>query len=215
MKREFLKSIGLTDDNIINQIMAENGEDINRHRSDAVKARADLQEVQTRLSEVEKELDDEKAKTSNSEDLQKQLKDLQTKYDTDTKNLQEQIDKRNYIDAISKAIDDSKLKFSSKGAETAFRNALAEKGLKLTDGKLEGFDDFVKEQKASDPESFASNRPAPKFSGPVGGGGAPDKIPPNVKLAQEIGKAKASTAKASLDVFSMYAGGNTATPAKD
>ena len=83
--------------------------------------------------------------------------------------------------------------------------ALAEKELKLKDGKLEGFDDFVKAQKEADPASFAPDKPAPTITKQTGVGPKPDNgESANVAKAKEMGKARAEAAKANNDVFSQY-----------
>lgn len=207
MKREFLKGLGITDDAVINSIMTENGEDINRLRAETVKARADLEEARSELAETAKELESYRESATDVTKLKQDLSDLQAKYDNDTAVLQAQITSRDYSDAVTAAITGAKLKFSSKGAESAFRAALTKADLPLKDGVLEGFEDFAKAQRSADPDSFVTGKPAPKFAGPVGQGGAPEEVPPNVRIAQAIGKAKAGKAQASADIFSMYSGG--------
>ena len=67
------------------------------------------------------------------------------------------------------------LKFSSVSAKNAFLADLKAKGLTLQDdGKLLGFDDFVKEYKGADPDAFAPDKPAPTVTVP-GQGRAPAK----------------------------------------
>ena len=67
------------------------------------------------------------------------------------------------------------LKFSSTSARKAFLADLKAKGLTLQDdGKLLGFDDFVKEYKGADPDAFAPDKPAPTVTVP-GQGRAPAK----------------------------------------
>lgn len=207
MKREFLKSLGLTDD-VINQIMAENGDDINKVRSEVTKLKAELAEAMTQLAATEAERDAAKKNSGTATELQKKLDELQKKYDTETQTLQAQLAGREYAEAVSKAIAGAGLKFSSKGAESAFRAALEAKKLTLKDGTLEGFEDFVETQKKADPESFASKKPNPQFSPtkPQGTTPTPDE-PEAVKMARSLGKQKAESSHAAGDVFAMYAGG--------
>ena len=54
------------------------------------------------------------------------------------------------------------LKFSSESARKAFVADLAAKELPMQDGKLLGFDDFVKSYKESDPAAFAVDEKPPK-----------------------------------------------------
>ena len=175
--RKFLKGMGLTDEQVDTIIEAHTETvdglkaDVDKYREDAIK-----------LPDVQKELNDLKAAGDGG--LQKQLDDLQKKYDTEAaahkaelEKLQGQLAERDYTDAIGKAIaganDGKGLKFSSKAARTAFEAAIREKKLEMKDGALTGFDDFVKAQKEADPDAFASDKPAPRFVSPVGVGNKP------------------------------------------
>ena len=62
------------------------------------------------------------------------------------------------------------LKFSSESARRAFVADLEAKGLPVQDGKLLGFDDFVKEYQAADPGAFASAAKPPVVVRPTDGG---------------------------------------------
>lgn len=74
------------------------------------------------------------------------------------------------------------LKFSSASAKKAFLAELKGKGLALQDdGKLLGFEDFVKKYKTSDPDAFA-----------------PDKTPPTVTVPGQ-GRAQPKTGQAYVD----------------
>ena len=55
------------------------------------------------------------------------------------------------------------LKFSSESAKRAFLSDLAAKQLPLQEGKMLGFDDFVKQYRQSDPNAFAGQEPPPRF----------------------------------------------------
>lgn len=178
MKREELKEI-LKDlnpsDDVINKIMAANGSDIN-----AIKEQlgGDITSLKNQLSERDKDIEKLKSTPNNTEELTKQLEQLQSKYDSDTKALQSQIDSRNYTDAVKNAISEKGIKFTSKAAERYYISQAENKKLKLENGKLIGFDDFHKEQYEADKGAFAveeqqQNNPAPKsptFSGPSGSG---------------------------------------------
>lgn len=98
------------------------------------------------------------------EDVKKQLADLQTKYDTDTKALQGQLDDRDYSDAINGFIAEKGLKFSSKSAEKAFISAFKEKKLERKDGAFVGADDFLKAQQEADPAAFSAEGGSVKVS---------------------------------------------------
>ena len=179
MTREFLKNLGLEDaaiDNILNENMA----DIGKEKAKTTAAKADLADAQGKLTAAQSELETLKKAGGDAADIQKQLTDLQAKYDKDTGDLRTQLADRNYADAISKAITGKGLKFSSKSAEQAFTAALKEQKLELKDGELSGLDDFIKAQKEADPEAFAPDKAPPRLvtgSGGGGGHGEPPKQP--------------------------------------
>lgn len=218
MKREFLESMGL-DKETVDKIMQENGNDINaeKRKTEAAEAKAttannELEAAQNKLTAAQGELDALKASNGDIAKAQQQLTELQAKYETDTADLKGQLAARDYSDAINKAISDKGLKFSSKGAQSAFVAALKEKKLELKDGSLDGLDDFIKSQKESDPDAFAPDKPAPRFATGAGGGagghGNPNQTMTTAELmAQNIGKATAESGKAANNIISMYTGG--------
>lgn len=175
--RKFLKGMGLTEEQV-DTIIEAHTETVDGLKSNVDKYKAEAE----KLPDVQKELDELKAAGDGG--LQQQLEHLQNENATlkethkgELEALQKQLTERDYADAISKAIsganDGKGLKFSSKGAQTAFITALKEKGLELKDGALDGFDDFVNEQKTADPDAFAPDKPAPRFASRVGVGGPP------------------------------------------
>ena len=179
MTREFLKNLGL-EDAAIDTILNENMADIGKEKAKTTAAKADLADAQGKLTAAQSELETLKKAGGDAADIQKQLTDLQAKYDKDTGDLRTQLADRNYADAISKAITGKGLKFSSKSAERAFTAALKEQKLELKDGELSGLDDFIKAQKEADPEAFAPDKAPPRLvtgSGGGGGHGEPPKQP--------------------------------------
>lgn len=204
MKREFLKNLGLEDE-VIDKILDENSRDIGREKQKTTTAETALETAKTDLSAAQTELETLKQSNGDVAAMQKQLSDLQTKYDTDTAALNAQIADRDYSDAARRSVADKGLKFSSKAAERDFYSRLKEKKLTVKDGALEGFDDYVKAQKEAEPDSFASDKPVPRLVTPMGKGGAPQETTPeNVALAQAMGKTRADSMKASSDVLSHY-----------
>lgn len=175
MKREFLEGLGLEKETI-DKIMAENGADLEREKAKTTAAKADLADAQGKLTAAQTELDGLKKSNGDIAAVQKQLTDLQAKYDKDTGDLRTQLADRDYTDAIARGISGKGLKFSSKSARQAFEAALKEKKLELKDGELSGLDDFIKVQKESDPDAFAPDKPAPRIVIGLGGGnGQPPK----------------------------------------
>lgn len=183
MKRDFLEALGLEKETV-DKIMAENGADLEREKAKTTQAKADLADTQGKLTEATTELEALKKSNGDIATVQKQLTDLQDKYDKDTGDLRSQLADRDYTDAIGRSIAGKGLKFSSKSAQRAFEAALKEKKLELKDGELDGLDDFIKAQKEADPDAFAPDKALPRIIiGGVGGGNsAPSK--PTSRAAQ-------------------------------
>lgn len=183
MTREFLKNLGL-EDAAIDSILNENMQDIGKEKAKTTAAKSDLADAQGKLSTAQTELDALKKSSGDIAAVQKQLSDLQAKYDADTDDLLGQLADRDYSDAITRAISGKSLKFSSKSAERAFTAALKEKKLELKDGELAGLDDFIKEQKEADPDAFAPDKAPPRIVGSMGGGGNGAPTKPISRAAQ-------------------------------
>lgn len=205
MKREFLEGLNL-DKDTIDKVLAENGSDIEREKAKTIQAKADLADAQSQLAERVKDLEELKKTSGDASAVQKKLDELQNKYDTETEQYKTQLAERDYLDAMTAAIAAKGLKFSSKGAERAFRDDLKAKGLAVKDGALEGFDEFVKSQQELDPGSFAPEKPPAAIVGRVGVGGAPtgNEEPENVALARKMGENRAASLKASKEAINKF-----------
>lgn len=205
--REILNTAGVDEEHMKDaaaKIISGHLESVNALRLDVEKYRSDAE----KLPGVSQELETLKKSNGDVATAQKQLADLQAKYEKDTGDLRTQLADRDYSDAISKAILGKGLKFSSKSAQRAFEAALREKKLELKNGELSGLDDFIKAQKEADPEAFAPDKAPPRLvtgSGSGGGHGEPQKnVPENVRIAKEMGAARAASASATNDVLKNY-----------
>lgn len=172
MKRDFLRGLGIEDEDTIKKILDENMSDIGKEKDNTKAAQDDLKKARTDLKSAQADLEALRKSNGDISKLQQDLKDLQEKYDTDTADLKGQISARDYSDAITRTISEKGLKFSSKSAQTAFIAALKEKQLELKDGALSGIDDFISAQKEADPEAFAPEKAPPRFATGSGSGGA-------------------------------------------
>lgn len=159
MKREDLKEFNLTDEQV-QKIMDLHGADLERQKQTITTLTTERDAARTQLADANKKLEgydpDWKQKAADAEQkAAAQLSALKADY------------------AAENAA--AGLKFSSASAKKAFLAELKGKGLALQDdGKLLGFEDFVKEYKTSDPDAFAPDKPAPTITVP-GKGGAPVK----------------------------------------
>lgn len=203
MKREFLESLNL-DKEVIDKILAENGSDIEREKAKTTQAKADLADAQAQLADRIKDLDEIKKTAGDAAEIQKSLDELKAKYDAESTEWKKQNKDREYADATTAEITAANLKFSSKFAEKAFRDELKAKELKLVEGRLEGFSDYLKEVQKSDPGTFAPEKPPASIVGKTGPGSAPPSEPENVRHAREMGAKRAAAIQASNDIISKY-----------
>lgn len=206
MTREFLKNLGL-EDSAIDKILDENMADIGKEKAKTTTAQTELATVQGKLETAQADLEALQKSNGDAAAIQQQLSELQARYDTETKALQDKLADRDYTDAVIQAISGKGLKFSSKSAERAFTAALKEKHLELKDGELSGLDDFIKAQREADPDAFAPDKPAPRIVAGMGGGGhsaPPEPVPANVAQARDMGAARAASSKTTSDVLSHY-----------
>lgn len=207
MNREFLGGLGL-ENTVIDQIMAVAGQDIEREKTRANQAKQDLQTAQGTIAAMEADLENLRKNATDADGLQKQLSELQEKYNADTQQMQQQLQERDYMDAINAAISGANLKFSSKSAEKTFRADLKGQKFEVADGKLTGFDNFLNSYRENDPGTFVAEKQPPAFSRAVGGTGGANAEPETaaVAIARQIGAASAANNKTYNEVMGQYTG---------
>ena len=161
MKREEVKGIvpNITEEQL-QQIMDLHSSDIGIHKQSIDSLKAERDAARTQLADANKKLE------GYDPEWKQKAADAEQKAAAQVSAL-----KADYAAENAAA----GLKFSSVSAENAFLADLKAKGLTLQDdGKLLGFDDFVKEYKGADPDAFAPDKPAPTVTVP-GQGRAPAK----------------------------------------
>ena len=114
----------------------------------------DKKKIREQLDNANKKI--EELSKVNAEDLQKEVDDWKKKYEEDTKKLNDDISKREREYLVNDLVRD--LKFSSESAKKAFKSELASKDLKIEDGKLIGFDDYLNSYKKNDPQAFIEEK---------------------------------------------------------
>ena len=183
MERSFLESLGITDKAVIDQIMAEYGKGVNHAKGnlDAVTQERDRlkaeneglnEQIKTRDNDI-KGLKDQIGKDG---DLSAKLGELQSKYDADTKALQDKLAAQAYDHAADKYLDG--FKFSSTSARKAVLAEFRSKAFKMTDdGKFEGAAEYMEGLKKSDPSAFAKEEGGDEGNGGNGGNGGNQQPP--------------------------------------
>ena len=183
MKREFLKGLGL-DDSIIDQIMDENGKDIQREKNAVNKVNQDLEKykaenegLKTQLSEANTQI--QSFKEMDIDGIKASAEEWKTKYETDTKALNEKIAAKDYDYAIKDFM--SQFKFIDDDVKETVINKFKAKEFKLEEGKFLGGEDFMKEYKENHKSLFVSDEPQepiPQIVKPTGGSNPPGDTNP-------------------------------------
>ena len=87
MKTDFLKNLGITEQSVLDQIMAENGRDVEKVRNELNLAKQQVTDLQGQLNTKTTELNTLKDSTKDYENLQNQI----TQLTTDKTNLQNEL----------------------------------------------------------------------------------------------------------------------------
>lgn len=77
MKTEFLKSLGITEQSVIDAIMAENGKDINAVKGDTAKLETQVSDLQSQIKERDTQLSELKASVKDNEKLTTKITELE------------------------------------------------------------------------------------------------------------------------------------------
>ena len=126
----------------------------NKYDEDIKQRDADIKDLQGKLKNAG--TDAEKLKT-----LETDLATLQTNYDTAKADYEAKLSKQAYEFAVKQKV--SELKFSSNSAKKAFIADVMNEELKMKDGELQGFDDFVESYKKTDADAFLKeDKPDPE-----------------------------------------------------
>ena len=155
MKREELKGLGLTDEQI-GSIMALHGVTVNELNSRVSTAEQQATQYQEQLEKNQNELNDFKANAKGNEDLTKQLEDFQSKFDETKTSSEQQIADLKKSSAIDLALTQA----GAKNIKAA-KALLDGESLELTDEGLKGLDDQLAALKESDGYLFGQSEQVP------------------------------------------------------
>lgn len=148
MKTEELKSLGLNDDQV-QKVFAMNGTEINDLKQQITTLTAERDTARNNLSDVNKKL----------EGYDPEWRTKAEKAEKDAKAQVEELQKDFAAQTAAAGV-----KFSSESAKRAFLSDLKAKNLPLQDGKLLGFEDYLKSYRESDPGAFAPEKAAPTIT---------------------------------------------------
>ncbi len=141
MKREEIKTLlpDITKE-ALDAIMELNGKDIEAAKAGVTALTTERDGLQAQLTEANATI--QSYKDMDIEGIKQSAADWETKYNTDTQKLKDDLAAVQYGHAVEAAVAD--LKFSSGAARKQFVAELKNKQLKLEEGKLLGLDDFTK-----------------------------------------------------------------------
>lgn len=167
MKREFLKGLGL-EDTVIDQIMDENGKDINKANEKVKTLEAEVNNTKELLTNANKEIDS--YKSMDIEAIKKSAEDYKTKFETAEKDYQAKISEMEYNNKLDKYVNTLNLKNDIYKKEVISR--IKEKELKFDGDTLLGGEELVKGFKEQYAEAFNDTKPKPTFADSTPGSNA-------------------------------------------
>ena len=145
MKRDFLKNLDLGNgahlsDDLVEQIMAEAGKTKTEMQNTITSLTTERDGLQSQLSDANATI--QSYKDMDIDGIKQSAADWETKYNTDTQALKDQLESTKYGYAVENAV--GSLKFTSESAKKAFLADLTAKKLPIQEGKLLGLEDFAK-----------------------------------------------------------------------
>lgn len=178
MKREQLKELGLSDEQI-GSIMALHGQTVNELNKGLATAEQERDQFKEQLDSNQSELDTLKKAAEGNEDLTQQLADLQTKFDEAKTNSENQLSEQQKDFAIKLALKEAKAL-----DEDIVLGQLDKNSIKIMDGKLQGFDEQVKGLQKSKAFLF-QQAPDPTPTPRIVAGGNPGNVQENTGLLSQ------------------------------
>lgn len=167
MKREFLKGLGL-EDTVIDQIMDENGKDINKANEKVKTLEAEVNNTKELLTNANKEIDS--YKSMDIEAIKKSAEDYKTKFETAENDYKAKIAEMELNNKLEKYVDGLNLKNDIYKKEVISR--IKEKELKFDGDTLLGGEELVKGFKEQYAEAFNDTKPKPTFADSTPGSNA-------------------------------------------
>lgn len=167
MKREFLKGLGL-EDTVIDQIMDENGKDINKANEKIKTLETEVNNTKELLTNANKEIDSYKSMDIDA--IKKSADDYKSKFEQAEKDYQAKITQMEYDNKLDKYVGTLNLKNDIYKKEVISR--IKEKELKFDGDTLLGGEELVKGFKEQYAEAFNDTKPKPTFADSTPGSNA-------------------------------------------
>lgn len=172
MKREFLTSLGLSDD-AVDKIMAEHGKDINPLKEKITSLESEIGTHKQTVSERDKQLEELKKSASDSEKLQSQIAKLQEENKKAAEEHKAAVEAMKLDNAVKLALTNAKVKDID-----MLRVKLNLEGAKMDGDVVKGLDEQITKLKESHPYMFdGATQPIIKGTEPGKGGNTPVNKP--------------------------------------
>ena len=168
MKRDFLKGLGL-EDTVIDQIMDENGKDINKANEKVKSLETEVNNTKELLTNANKEIDSYKSMDIDA--IKKSAEDYKTKFETTENDYKAKIAEMELNNKLEKYVDKLSLKNDIYKKEVISR--IKEKGLKFDGDTLLGGEDLVKSFKEEYSDAFNDTKQKPNFADSTPGNTTP------------------------------------------
>lgn len=139
MKRKFLEDLGLTKEQIDN-VMAENGKDIEAEKEKAATTTAELEDVKNQLKEANSTITDLKKNNVDNEALQTKVKEYEDTIKSQKADYEAKVRNLTLDSAIEKALNNANAKHEDLLSSKIDR----EKLVIGNDGKVTGLDEQIK-----------------------------------------------------------------------
>lgn len=163
MTREFLKKLGIEDKDTVDSIMAENGRDINAEKDKY----ADHEDIKKQLAAANKQIED--FGKLDYEGVKKSAEEYKAKFEQSEKDAAAKLSKLRFDNALDAALTAEKPKNVK-----MLRAMIEQDRLKYSeaDGRIIGLDEQLKDIKKNNAFLFseAEEQPKPYFGGKSGGG---------------------------------------------
>lgn len=166
MNRDFLKNLGLEKD-AIDQIMAENGKDIEAQKAQLDTLTGERDTLKSQLADANTQI--ESFKGLDIDGVRKAADDYKAKYEAAEAKAKADIEKLQFDHALSGAL------VSAKARNAKAVSALLDmEKLSMKDGKIEGLESQLEKLKAENDYLFESDTKLPRIVAPTGGSAGSD-----------------------------------------
>ena len=187
MKSDFLRGLGITDQSVIDAIMAENGKDVNAVRGNITELETKVTELTSQITERDTQLTTLKESVKDNDKLTAKITELETANAEAKTTYEGKIAELQKSHAIESGVRDAKAK-----SVKAVMALLDMEKISYKDGKLDGLSTQLESLTKSEETSFlfgSVNAPAgTNLNNPPSNGG--NGNPPTSKsLAEAIAKA--------------------------